>query len=94
MLTLTMKARGAKARRVPVATLAKASEALREWIDNNGFGGSAIQHPLAGGDVHDDAGTLIARVSYNGRIWTPDGKPLDGMDSAAWVAACTSGGTP
>lgn len=30
-------------------------------------------------------GRLLARVSYNGRVWV-DGKPVDGMSGAEWIA--------
>ena len=49
---------------VSVQNLDAASVMCRQYIEKNGLGGGN----WTGGDVHRD-GKLIARVSYNGRIW-------------------------
>ena len=51
---------------VPVADLAAASLACRRYIAESGLGGSEWR----GGAVHDGK-RLVARVSYNGRVWGP-----------------------
>lgn len=45
-------------------SLQEASETCRKFIADNGLGGGN----WAGGDVHE-GGELVARVSYNGRVW-------------------------
>jgi len=53
---------------VGVATLAAASRAVREYLDGNNLGFSGWG--LESADVRNAANRTIARVSYNGRIWT------------------------
>jgi len=48
--------------------LATAVLVMRGWIRHNGLGGGNMTHEC--GTVYDD-GKAIARVSYNGRVWTP-----------------------
>lgn len=48
-----------------VVSLAEASKACRQYIDEHGLGGGQ----WTGGDVLTKDGALVARVSYNGRIW-------------------------
>ena len=65
-----------------VPSFAVASVACRQYIRHYGLGGGN----WSGGQVYDDAGKLIARVSYNGRVWPPDSwKP--GM-MPLWEATC------
>lgn len=49
---------------VPCTSLKDASKKVRRYIDNNVLGSSCF----TGGDVYS-GNELIARVSYNGRIW-------------------------
>lgn len=63
-----------KAQKVEVASLAEASQACRAYIERNGLGGGN----WTGGNVTDN-GKTIARVSYNGRVWAPDGTELAPM---------------
>ena len=65
-----ISALGHRAEWLPVPDLAAASRAVREFIETNDIGGSTWR----GGRVVD-AGTkkLVANVSYNGRVWLPDG---------------------
>lgn len=51
----------------PVASLADASTVVRRYVDTTGIGAASL--PLGFGDVTDDAGQVIARVSYNGNVW-------------------------
>lgn len=68
---------------VPVANFAEASKRVRKFIDDGDLGagcGSSLA-PFTGGNIVDDAGNVIAHVSYNGRVWPPTGwapgvKPL------------------
>ena len=56
-------------------TLKECSAALVAWRDRNGLGSGNMARDC--GNVKRD-GKVIARVSYNGRIWTPHdfGHPL------------------
>ncbi len=55
---------------IGVATLADASAAVRADIERRGIGASEWYGGDAG-RVHDTCGVLVARVSYNGRVWDP-----------------------
>lgn len=52
--------------RCAVTSLEEAAAKCREFIDEHDLGGGN----WSGGDVFED-GTLVARVSYNGRVWRP-----------------------
>lgn len=52
-------------RRYPVASFAQASQMFCIARDKNGEGASNTPSPL----IVDDAGSVIAHVSYNGRVW-------------------------
>lgn len=52
-----------------VETLEQASATCRAYIQEHGLGGSQ----WSGGKVYDHARKQVAYVSYNGRIWSPDG---------------------
>lgn len=52
-----------------VDTLQEASAAVRRYLDTNDLGSGN----WTGGDVTDETGAVVARVSYNGRLWNPDG---------------------
>lgn len=56
---------------VIVDTLSDASRACRNYIERHDLGGGN----WTGGEVKDREGTIVARVSYNGRIWTPEPYP-------------------
>jgi len=53
---------------VNVATLADASRAVRGYLDSNGLGFSGWGQESA--PVTNGSKKTIARVSYNGRVWT------------------------
>lgn len=52
---------------VKVATITEAAQRCREYIVKHNLGGGN----WIGGEISEN-GKIIARVSYNGRIWTPD----------------------
>lgn len=57
---------GVRNKTVSANSLAHASELCRAFITENGVGGGA----WAGGDVTDAATKqVVAKVSYNGRVW-------------------------
>lgn len=57
---------GVTSKIVSVKTLKEASVACSDYISENELGGGN----WSGGNVFLD-GTLVARISYNGRIWRP-----------------------
>ncbi|MCA9317792.1 MAG: hypothetical protein KDB73_20070 [Planctomycetes bacterium] len=63
-----LKVRIAPGTWVGVSTLAAASRAVREYLDGNNLGFRAWG--LESADVRDAANRTIARVSFNGRVWT------------------------
>lgn len=67
---------GVPRKTVSVADLAEASSVCRAYIVEYDLGGGN----WAGGKI-TEGGTVVGRVSYNGRVWpagewTPDTKPL------------------
>lgn len=50
-----------------------ASRAVRKYIEENdlGAGCSEESYAFAGGEVYSDDMKVIAKVSYNGRVWEP-----------------------
>lgn len=50
-----------------MGSIAEASAACRKFIADNELGGGN----WSGGDVQDEAGKVVARISYNGRAWLP-----------------------
>lgn len=57
---------------VAVESFAEASRVCREYTEKYELGGGN----WSGGKITDDKGTMIARVSYNGRVWDTDGKQI------------------
>jgi len=67
----------ARGNNVEVTDLQAASNAVSEFINENALGSSNF----TGGNVKDN-GKIIAKVSYNGKVWppgkwTPESKPLN-----------------
>jgi hypothetical protein len=58
-----------------VASFAQASQMFCIARDKNGEGASNTPSPL----IVDDAGSVIAHVSYNGRVWPGDAWTVDAM---------------
>lgn len=63
---------------VEIGSFAEASKVCREFIKEYELGGGN----WTGGTVISDKGEIIARVSYNGRVWDNDGREINisGMD--------------
>jgi len=59
--------------KVAVASLQAASRIVRAYIEATGMGASAMGPGF--GDVTAD-GVVLARISYNGRIWNPEGEEV------------------
>jgi hypothetical protein len=53
---------------VEVGSLADASRAFRAYIDANLLGASQLH---VGAGYVTEGGKAVARVSYNGRVWSP-----------------------
>jgi hypothetical protein len=68
---LYLAADGCPTLRIPVASADAASALLSRYRDRFGIGASDLKKGC--GDIRADDGTLVARVSYNGRVWTPGG---------------------
>lgn len=60
---------------VAVSSLAGARDKCEAFRDEHSLGGGN----WAGGHVASD-GKVVARVSYNGRIWANDGRELEGTE--------------
>ncbi|WP_334401377.1 hypothetical protein [Bradyrhizobium sp. AZCC 2289] len=58
-----------------VASFAQASQMFCVARDKSGEGASNTPSPL----IVDDAGSVIAHVSYNGRVWPGDAWTVDAM---------------
>ena len=59
---------------VECATLQEASIALRNFVVFHDLGASQLSKEC--GTVKDQTGGIVAYVSYNGRLWGTDGRPL------------------
>jgi hypothetical protein len=70
-MILTLSARGVPTLRVPVASFAEASRRWAQFRDAEGFGASGLKRD-SGRLTDSKTGTLVAHVSYNGRVWGPD----------------------
>ena len=58
---------------IEVESLPAASAAVRQFIELNDFGSSDFM----GGEVYDSStNRLIAKISYNGRIWDAQGAEI------------------
>lgn len=62
-----------KMQKVEVANLSEASMKLRAWVNAWGIGGGNL--PKSCGDVRDGR-KLVAHVSFNGRVWAPNGEEI------------------
>jgi hypothetical protein len=67
-MRVALKSAGGRRKLVEVASLQEASRAVREYIEADGLGSSAWE----GGEVTEGR-KVVARVSYNGRVWPPGG---------------------
>jgi hypothetical protein len=64
--------------RVPIVTADQAVAALERYRDENGLGSSDFKRSC--GNIRSHDGTLVARVSYNGRVWDLNGKLLQDIN--------------
>jgi hypothetical protein len=78
-MTLGMRA-GKQKRVVPVESLQDASQKWCAVRDASGKGASECL-PITVVDL--DTGKTIARISYNGRIWSMDGQEITGGSCAS-----------
>ena len=60
---------------VDVEDLSEAASTASRFIADHGLGSSNWYAALGAGDVVAD-GLVVARVSYNGRVWTPGGAEI------------------
>ena len=68
---LYLAAAGCPTLRVPVESADMASAMFRRYRDQNGIGASDLKRNC--GNIYTTDGHLVARVSYNGRVWDPHG---------------------
>jgi len=80
--TMKLAAVGCKSHQLPVADSMEAVAAFAAYRDS--IGTSDMKSGC--GDITDRSGDLIARISYNGRVWLPNGQPLDQMSGDEWIA--------
>jgi hypothetical protein len=60
-----------KGRTYKVASLEEAAAKFRQVRDAEVQAGRGGASRMRDGEVFDDAGKAIARISYNGRVWAP-----------------------
>lgn len=65
-MTVTLKRTGSRAERVKVPSPEEASRVVVAWQDANDLGASALDR---GHGLVRDGAVVVARISYNGRIW-------------------------
>lgn len=71
---IVLSARGFKTIKVPVRTAEEASTIWWLFVKKNELAGSDLKRDS--GEIRSNQGELVARVSYNGRVWTPDMRRL------------------
>jgi hypothetical protein len=69
---ILLAARGCPTIKLPIQTADQAVAAWERYRDNNGLGASDLKRGC--GEIKTFSGVLVARVSYNGRVWNPEGK--------------------
>jgi hypothetical protein len=69
-----LAASGCPTLKIPVESADMASAMFQQYRDRNGIGASDMKSDC--GSIFADDGTLVAKVSYNGRVWNPQGKLL------------------
>jgi hypothetical protein len=78
---LNLAADGCPTLKIPINSATMASALLSRYRDHFGIGASDMKDWC--GDIRAKDGTLVARVSYNGRVWTPEGVLLQ---EPGWLA--------
>jgi hypothetical protein len=71
---IVLSARGIKTAHVPVDSADEASAIWWHFVQANALGASDLKRDS--GQIYSNDKQLVARISYNGRVWTPDGKLL------------------
>lgn len=67
-----------RSQHVPIRTLQEASGVVNAFVASTGIGASGMTRHF--GEVRNkETGKLIARISYNGRAWTPTGEEVPGV---------------
>jgi hypothetical protein len=67
---LFLAADGCPTLKVPVTSADAAASLFARYRDHCGIGASGMKEGC--GNIYTHEGTIVARVSYNGRIWTAD----------------------
>lgn len=73
-----LSAKGCPTINCPVRTAEDAAFAWSSYRDRWDVTGSTMKRDS--GRIYANDGTLVAYVSYNGRVWTPDGQLLQDID--------------
>jgi hypothetical protein len=81
---LHLAAHGRKAMRLRVFDIETAVVVFGDFRDFNSFGASDLKAEC--GKITDENDNELCRISYNGRVWLPNGQALDGMDGSQWIA--------
>ena len=71
---LYLAADGCPTLRIPVDSADMASGALQQYVDRYCIGASDMSAGF--GNIYTNDGTLVAKVSFNGRVWSPQGDLL------------------
>lgn len=66
-----LAADGCPTLKVPVTSADSAASLFARYRNHYGIGASGMKEGC--GNIYAYDGTIVARVSYNGRIWTPEG---------------------
>jgi hypothetical protein len=69
-----LAARGCSTLKIPVESADMAVAMFCRYRDDNYLGASDMKRNC--GNIYANDGTLVARVSYNGRVWNPQGQLL------------------
>ena len=72
--TMTLGGEDVPNHSVSCSTLKEAAQLLRQFVERHNLGASQLSK--ACGTVKDQTGGIVAYVSYNGRLWGPDGRLL------------------
>jgi len=78
---MLLRATGVKTKTVAVSDLADASITFQFWRERNNLRSSQM-HRDSGSVFASDRQTVVAKITYNGRVWNPEGGLI--MDAAKW----------
>jgi hypothetical protein len=71
---IVLSASGMQTRHAVVSSADEASTVWRKFIEDSGLGASDLKRDS--GFIYSNDRKLVAKVSYNGRVWSPDGELL------------------